>query len=554
MIKCRPFHVFILYFILSVILTYPLIFLNDGLIGPKEDNLQSYWNAWHFNKSIFSANEALFFTKDLFYPSGTSLLLHTLSPLNLGLEFIFNSIFSLPYSYNLVIFLSFPLSAFFTFLLCLYFTKDKGASFVGGVIFAFSPYHVVHAVHHINLSTICFFPLLALMFFKLKDKPSIKYTLLLSLILLLTAFTDYYYLIYSFAFLFLGLVYFTFFCKETDKRFFKYVIYSMLIAILFISPLIVSTLIELKNNNYEKYHVGYSFFVLDLFSFITPIPLHPVFGKFTENIYGHFTGNLWESTGYLGFTALFLLIFGWCKNNERKRDKDFFILLFYITIVLSFGPTIHVLGHFAVSGIPLPYYLLTKTPILNMLEVSSRWIILGYLSLSILAAFGLKELIQKFSKGKKAILYLIILSLIIFEYLAIPLEYTKIEVPSFYYTIAKDDSDYAILDIPCNTNWSANNEYMFLQTIHDKKLLFANISRTSKEMFRFLNTTGIFGFCHLNKATTLNKDLLKGSKIKYIILHKEYLNQGDILSLTNILQPDFDHIFEDRNIRVYEVY
>ena len=557
----------------------PLIFLHDGLVGPKEDNLQSYWNAWHFNKSICNANETLFFTKDLFYPSGTSLLLHTLSPLNLSLEFIFSRIFSLSYSYNLVVFLSFLLSAYFTFLLCLYFTKNKWASFAGGMIFAFSPYHFAHTLHHINLTGIYFFPLLALFFFKLKDEPSKKYTLLLSLILLLIAFTDYYYLIYSFAFLFLGLVYFIFFLRETDKKFFRYTIYAVIIAILIISPLIVSTLLELKNHTYWKYHVGYNTFVLDIFSFITPAVWHPVFGEIAKKIYSRFTGNFHESTGYLGITTLFLFIFCWIKNKGRQKYKSFFILLLLITSVLSLGPTLHILGYHSISlkhllirnwridevlnsygyhnkhiGIPLPYYLLTKIPILNMLEDSSRCIILGYLSLSVLAAVGLKELLEKLNKRKKAIIYSIILNLIIFEYLAIPLEYTKVEVPSFYYTIAKDNSTYAIFDIPCNTNYIANNEFMFLQTIHDKKILFANISRASKDMYTFLLSTGLFEFCHLSNLNLLNNDVLKDNRIKYIILHKDYLKEDEIVSLTDRLKYNFNHTFEDKEISVYQVY
>lgn len=577
MSRCWLVHIFVLYFIFSVILTYPLIFLHDGLVGPKGDNLQSYWNAWHFNKSIFNTNETLFFTKDLFYPSGTSLLLHTLSPLNLSLEFLFSRFFSLSYSYNLAIFLSFPLSAYFTFLLCLYFTKNKSASFVGGMIFAFSPYHVAHALRHLNLTGIYFFPLLALFFFKLKDTPSKKYTLLLSLVLFLTAFTDYYYLMYSFAFLFLGLIYFNFFSKETDKRFLRHVIYSIIIAILILSPLIVSTLLELKNNTY--YTGGYNDYVLDTFSFITPPPWHPVLGEVTKKIYSHFTGNLHESTGYLGFVVLFLFIFGWIKNKERKKDKYFLILLFFIAIILSLGPTLHILGRYSVSlehpliqslridkilnfvvyhhkhiGIPLPYYFLLKIPFFNISRNANRWIILGYLSLSILAAFGLKELLQKFSNKAKIVLFLLILGLIIFEYLfAIPLKYTKMEVPPFYCIIANDNSNYAIFDIPCG-GYGAGNEFMYLQTIHHKKLLFATLSRTSKDMYTFLHSTGLFEFCHLNNSTLLYKDVLKEHRIKYIILHKEYLKEEEFLSLKYRLIYNFNHPFEDNKISVYKVY
>lgn len=93
---------------------------------------------------------------------------------------------------------------------------------------------------------------------------------------------------------------------------------------------------------------------------------------------------------------------------------------------------------------------------------------------------------------------------------------------------------------------------MFLQTIHNKKLLFGVLSRPSEEIYAFLHTIGRFEFCQSKYVTTLNNDLL--NKIKFIILHKEYLKEDEILFLTNRLNHDFNFNFEDKEIKVYQVY
>ena len=78
------------YIVVSLALTYPLGLEADALVGPKEDsdNLQSFWNATHFERWMDGEVESLFSTDNLYYPNGSSLLLHTLSPLNIFIQYI----------------------------------------------------------------------------------------------------------------------------------------------------------------------------------------------------------------------------------------------------------------------------------------------------------------------------------------------------------------------------------------------------------------------------------------------------------------------------------
>jgi hypothetical protein len=579
--------VIILYIVLTIILTYPLLFLPPrALLGPAEDNMQLLWTIWQTKQALLSEKEGLYYTNYIFYPQGAKLLLHVVHPLYNFIVLFFNLFFSLEYSYNLMIFLSFILNAFTAYLLCHYFTKDRVASFLGGFIFSFCPYHLVRAMHHNYYVSSFLFPVIFLLFFKLKDKPNLKKALLLALLIILIPFLiDYYYLTFSFAFLFFGLCY----CwiiekKKINRAFLKSFFIAISIALIALSPLIISVLFEIERSHYQK-PGGMNRFVLDTFSFFTPPAFHPLWGRYTEKIYQNFSGNPWEATGYLGFTIIFLSILGILKWKGKKKDKSFFIWFIIITIILSLGASLHILGHYKLSldnpllstlktkeilnrlgyhrdfiGLPLPYFLIAKIPILNMaIRAPGRWVVLTYLSLSVAAAFGLKALCQASKRRKKIFLTSLFFSLIVFEYLAIPLEYTEPPVPPFYYEIQHDRAHFALFDVPfkgqITMDYSQYNYYLYLQTIHRKPLVIGRISRVSDEMYKFLVSSGLADFARLRGLKNLNINIMKKEKIKFIILHKKFIKQPSIRAkYINYLNAQLQIYYSDENINVYKIY
>jgi len=432
----RHLLIVLIYIVLAIILTYPLLFLPAGaLLGPPEDNMQYLWTAWQMKQALTTSGEGIFYTNYIFYPEGASLLLHSAHPLNNVFILFFNLFFSLEYSYNLTIFINFILNALSAYLLCLYFTKNRVASFVGGFIFSFSPFHLMRAMHHIAYVSSYLFPLIFLCFFSLRDRPSSKKGLLMGLLIIMIAFVNYYYFIFVLSSLLFGLFYFWISGKnQINRAFFKSVLLGIAISFLALAPLIISIMIELKSSHYPIVS-GINRYVLDAFSFVTPLPLHPIWGRYTENVYRSFTGNPWEATGYLGMTVIFLAILGLAKWKKRKEDKAFFLWLMVITIVLSMGARLHILGY---NSIPLPYWLIERIPILNMaIRAPGRWIVLTYLSLSVLASSGISYLYQKIKARTKYFIIALIIGLISFEYLAIPLHYTKFLIAPFYYEIQK---------------------------------------------------------------------------------------------------------------------
>ena len=70
-----------------------------------------------------------------------------------------------------------------------------------------------------------------------------KDSLMLSLLLTVTALTDHYYLIYSYAALLLGFFFFLAFSQNRSSRFSRYVIISVVLATILTSPLMIATLL-----------------------------------------------------------------------------------------------------------------------------------------------------------------------------------------------------------------------------------------------------------------------------------------------------------------------
>ncbi|MBK7201663.1 hypothetical protein [Candidatus Amarolinea dominans] len=76
-------RVFLLYFVLTLALTFPLILHLDAAIpGDGFDGWQNYWNFWWLRQSLVELPRDPFVTDLLYHPTGVSLYFHTLNPFN----------------------------------------------------------------------------------------------------------------------------------------------------------------------------------------------------------------------------------------------------------------------------------------------------------------------------------------------------------------------------------------------------------------------------------------------------------------------------------------
>ena len=192
------------YALLTLLLTYPLAFLlSTHLPGDGGDTNVFVWNLWWIKKALTELRTNPYWTDYLFYPEGVSLVFHTLVPFNGLLGIPLQAFVSLVAANNLIILVSFALSAYGTYLLIRYLGPDPLPAFIGGIIFAFCPYKFAHLLGHFNLVSTEWLPFYILALLKLTNdskRGGIYPSLSCAVFLLLIALCDFYYLVYALIF------------------------------------------------------------------------------------------------------------------------------------------------------------------------------------------------------------------------------------------------------------------------------------------------------------------------------------------------------------------
>jgi hypothetical protein len=139
--------IFAVYLLLAVALTYPLAArLGTAVPNDLGDPLLNVWILWWNATNIPLTSD--WWNLPSFYP-GTSAL--TFSEHLAGLTPIAAPVYWLTGSaligYNVVFLLTFTLSAFGSYLLCLHLTGRRDAAFLGGLAFGFAPYRMSQLAH-----------------------------------------------------------------------------------------------------------------------------------------------------------------------------------------------------------------------------------------------------------------------------------------------------------------------------------------------------------------------------------------------------------------------
>lgn len=568
---CDKHHIFCVLLaaiLLTVIFTYPAIFhMDDALIGIKEDNQQNYWVIWYLKQAVTRNDIDVYQTDMLYYPLGANLALHTLDLTDsLFFALPLESLFSITVTYNILILAGFALTLLFTYMLVLYLTNNKMASFLAGLIFAFAPFHTAHALHHINLASIEFIPLYILFLIKMFDKPCWKNSILAAVSLTLLSLNSWYYLVYMVIFsLFYLLWKFIIIGKGTlSKEVLKYIAYSAILFFVLIAPFIypiftASISAERLSNTW-----GQELFVTDLIAPVLPPALHTL-SQLNHHalapIYLKLSGNVWESTRFLGY--LVLILSSVAIINLPFAKTGFWWITGLVYLILSFGPQLHIMGNPVLNY--MPYYFFAKIPLLNLARIPSRFAFITMLCLAVLAAYAFTWLCDAYKQKRihgmrLSTLFFFLFSLtILFEFSTIPTPMTHTHIPNFYKTIADDPQQYTLLEIPF-FDWRTNDEAMFLQTIHHKRLMFGALSHIPKEKlvsyldYPFFKVLAI-PKDYLPQYQDADTSILKQYGVRYVIIHPEYFkHQDEFDMILNFIDTKFKKVQQDDpNIIVYQV-
>lgn len=501
-----------IYLLLTIVYFAPYLSrLGTMLIGPPEDNMQSYWNLWYGWEVFRGHYDSLFQCNIIAYPEGTSLLYHSLSYYNLGLSLLLRQIGGLTLAYNLLVMHTFVLAGLGAFLLGRYLLRDDYLALLVGLIFAFNPFHYVQALHHYNIVSLQFVPFFVLFYIRAVREHKIKYTLLAALFLILNALCSWIYLILGFYFIVLSYGYLalrrrSIFLWDVIGRTAVVVGLTGVALSYLLVPMVIAAL-----EHRSVYQEGHDVYVADLAGFILPTASQWLgHAKPIRALTELFTGNQWESAVYLGL-SLIVIVLATIRRSIAESSR--YLLMALASLVLSMGEMLHVLGWRA--PIFLPYRVLSQLPFLSNMRVPARHVVYAFLFLAIVAAIGLQHLCRSHGWNLRAKLCLLALSaLIVMDFYPFyNAQMTPLTLPPAY-TAIKQHGEGVIFDLP-NSVLNDSNYPLFYQTMHGMPMVACKISRK-------LEPTLGDSLGKEDVDTQLKQ--LVDDQIRYIVIHKRFLD------------------------------
>jgi hypothetical protein len=567
-----------LYLILTVIMLYPFSILesNNQLIGMDAgDTYQGLWSLWWVKYSVVSLTNP-YSTNHIFYPLGTDLYAHTLSPAAGLFSIPFQLAGGLIFSYNFLIILSFVLSGYGAFLLSKHIINDQKASFLAGLVYAFSTYHFARAWGHQNLVSIQWIPFYVLFLLKVRKERSKKNVLFGVFFLLLTTFwADFQYAIFLGVFTLLVLFYDVLFNRQIVK---KYILrFSGMVCIYFgflviiLGPFFLGLLAGEYTSVWSSITDEAAVYSADLVAFFIPSNFNSLFGNSVASIVSNLSNPWIEGIVYIGWTVLILTIYASFKVWKKAR---FWILGAISFMILSSGPILHIYGNSTFTDsnltIPLPEWVITS--ILSLPRAPSRFVVMTMLCLSVVSAISFANIdswVRKLKHGKilGVLLLFCISGAMLAEVNMIPFPVVEnSSIPTFYSNMTKMNDTFSVLDLPHGYDESAR--WMYFGTASEKPLVVGSISRVSQINSDFLQVfpaINQMNYALQGKEIASWEDILSQNQnqtnlnafhffnIKYVILHRSMCTANAYENMNNYLlellgQP----VYSDEHIRVYE--
>lgn len=523
------------YAVLTVFMTWPIVANLATEVPGGGDAWQHIWNLWWVKHALLTLHTNPYHTDLLYYPGGVNLYFHTLV-LTAGLTAIPLQVLGLNLitSYNLILLSTYVLAGLGAYLLCRYLTGNPWASFVGGLVFAFAPYHSAHLFGHMNLASLQWIPFYVLLLLKALDwrpqhpsyAPALTqqqdqpagivrsafsrpwYALGAGALLAVNAYTEWTYAI--FLVLLTGVIVAWRILMPSERRLVaagagwwalgaRLVIIGVTFLVL-TAPIFFPTLAEARQGYAQQPPEETLFYSADLVNGFLPSELHPLWGPNIASTVSQLPPylplkNPSERDLFLGYTVLAVAAWGVWRLRRNIR-----VLFWAFTGVLmwlfSLGPVLQVLGRQEFTSflvkIPMPYLLLYKLPLFSIMRTPARFTVLAMLALAVLVAYALANLLRNGPQSTlptnvpahaagtrplppvtRRVLAIVIPALILFEFVAVyPMVPPGWNVP-IYQKIAAEPGNFALLELPIRPF----GDYMAYQTIHGKPIIGGYLSR-----------------------------------------------------------------------------
>ena len=559
----RHLLVLLIYGLLAIIMTWPLVTQLGTHLPGEVEVADTYVHYWMFNwiKTAVLTQQNPLQTTLLFHPNNISLLDHNLAWVNMALWLPLQTIFGEATAYSLAFIGIFIFNGYTTYLLATELLRSPAPqplcspAFLAGLIAAFWPYNLSHPDHP-NLILIGWLPLVILYLHRLFVAPNRQNALLAGLFIALLGITRWQLLLMATPLIVLFiLIQFRLGRPpqplpaegEGDSpRFLKYLLLTGFISIVLMAPFLAPFVsYQLNRSDPTDLLVAEEAYGTDLLAFVLPGRYHPWWGEAVISQYNQFQGNKLY-TRSIGYTVLLLLLHSLATLWRKSR---FWLLMLLLYGLLALGSNLTVMGK---TLFPLPYSLVDEWFLLRLLRFPDRFNVILALPVAILAGTAVQKLLTQRSQWLAGLIALMIL----IEY-AVTLPTLPLNTPTWYSQLAQEPGDFAILQLPTHTRLQYNKHYMAYQLVHGKALVEGRIARPSSTAYAFMDSVPL-----LQHSLNSNKPplelmnvghqltLLAAADVRYVILHKQFLSNGELTTWRDwLFLPPF---YEDEEVLVMQ--
>lgn len=460
----------LLYLAGFILLTYPLIrsFTTHIFAGPI-DGLQNYWNIWWVNKAMTELHTSPWFTMQIQFPHGTTLIGHTLNPLNGIMAIPLLRIMPLNQVYNLIVIFSFVASGYTLFLLAYSLTRHYAGSVIAGFTFTFSHYHFTHLLEHLQLASFEWTPLFLLCFFAFATKPTVRNGVIAAVVLFFILLTDYYYFFYAVLSAAIMMLWMVFVKRlrvaDVWRNRLSWTAFLAISALL-AAPVLIALIRTHATDPLLGSHDS-SEFSLDLLApFIPGVTWR--FSELTQAFWSGLGRSYIEASVYAGWSILSLILLATLRKRPSLQNP---ITLYYILCVvfffLSLGPSLRVgARHYPVS---LPYaYLTAILPFLGMSGVPIRMMSMAILALSVVSAYAVSALWNR----RTWWVLLFLAPLFLLDHLQAPIPPLVRPIPGPIRILQGIPGNDAVVD-----GAYYMSDSLYYQTVHEKPMALGYIAR-----------------------------------------------------------------------------
>jgi hypothetical protein len=394
----------VLFTILSLVLTYPLLLHLADAVEDRQDALLNVWiTSWDGHQLL--ADPLHLFDANIFYPYPRTL---AYSELLLG-----NALLALPVTaasgnpvlgYNAALFFSFVLSGLGTYLLVLKLTRSHAAGIVAGVIFAYSSYRMTNLAQA-QLLTTQWIPFTFLAFHQLLRRPRPRHLATFVLFFWLQALSSFYYgILLAMAIAGWAIYDLRYWIGSGPTRHAPHLRYLVLAAgclLFLVLPFAFPYFQVQREMGFQRTLADNEPFSASLQQYLMVPPGSLLHSRWLPSDDTPIAGGYPVDALFPGLAAVALALWGLIRGRGRLRW--FFLLLLLASCVLSLGPRLYLApGQPARWDVTLPYaWLYHIVPGFKALRAPARFDVLVMLALAVLAGYGITSLGVQVAGGEK---------------------------------------------------------------------------------------------------------------------------------------------------------